>query len=239
MLKILICDDEPHVRHQLHKFLTSFLEERSESAEILEFESADALLNHYPKQPDLLLLDIRMQGTDGIDAAKRIRDFDPDICIIFITTMFQRAIDGYSVRAFGFIRKPVSVHELRHEISCALTQIKRTRDSGQYFTIHNGGTLQRIAVQNLSYCEVRNHNIFLCFDDRSVVAYRGQMKDLDSQLQNYGFLRCHASFLVNSKKILTITTSDLVLKNGAQIPISQRKRKEFLENLSRYIGEQI
>lgn len=239
MLHIVICDDEKHVRDQLRRFLRSFLDERSQAAEILEFESADALLKNYPQDPDLLLLDIRMHGTDGIAAAKKIRSFDTDVCIIFITTMFQRAIEGYSVRAFGFIRKPVSVHELRHELNCALVQIERNREHGGYLTIRSGGSIQRTPIRELSYCEVRNHNVLLCLDNRSVVEYRGQLKELEPQLQSCGFLRCHASFLVNSKKILQISASSLTLKNGAEIPISQRKRREFLDALSQYIGEQI
>ena len=115
MYRIAICDDERICRDQLSSFLTRYAKQNKEEFELLVFENADRLLLYYPKDLDLLFLDIAMDGVDGMEAAREIRKADKHVCIIFITTMVQYAIDGYAVKAFGFIRKPVSEAELKHE----------------------------------------------------------------------------------------------------------------------------
>lgn len=109
MIKIAVCDDDRTVRESIVKALRRYERENEMDFEVLEYAAADTMLISYPADLDLILLDIYMPGIDGMDAAKAIRQFDQDVCIIFITTMYQRAIEGYKVRAFGFIRKPVSV----------------------------------------------------------------------------------------------------------------------------------
>ncbi|MBQ7860388.1 MAG: response regulator transcription factor [Faecalibacterium sp.] len=238
MYRIVICDDEAVVRARLKSDLTRYAQEKGLQLELLEYASANALLQNYPAGADLLLLDIYMDGVDGMEAARSIRTFDPEVCIIFITTMYQRAIDGYAVRAFGFIKKPVSYAELCHELNCALKQIDRSRDQEQFITLRTAGAAHRLPVSCISYCEVRNHDMLICTDG-DVTAYRCPMKELEEQLLPYGFLRCHASYLVNVRHIRRVEPTRIVLKDGAQVPISQRKKKEVLVALSEYIGEQI
>ncbi|MDE6841720.1 MAG: response regulator [Oscillospiraceae bacterium] len=127
MIQIALCDDEANIRKLLKQYLLRFSAETGQKVEVLEYASADQLLQNYPVGLDLLLLDIYMDGVDGMEAAKTIRTFDPQVCILFITTMYHRAIDGYAVRAFGFIKKPISYAELSHELSCAFIQIEQQR----------------------------------------------------------------------------------------------------------------
>lgn len=238
MYRIAICDDEASIRERLKSYLGRYAQEGGEEFEVTEFSSANDLLKEYPAGIDLLLLDIYMGGVDGMEAAREIRTFDPEVCIIFITTMYQRAIDGYAVRAFGFIKKPVSYAELQHELTCALKQIERNRDQEQFITLRSSGTTHRLPVSRISYCEVKNHDMLICVDG-AVTAYRCPMKELEDQLLPHGFLRCHASYLVNARHIRSVEQTQIILKDGTQVPISQRKRKEFLMALSEYIGEQI
>ena len=238
MYRIVVCDDEKVIRESIVKALGRYQKENDVELEVLEFASADALLVGYPSDVDLILLDISMPGVDGMAAAKEIRLFDTEVCIIFITTMYQRAIDGYKVRAFGFIRKPVSYEEFSHEISAALKSIHRSRERDHYLTAKASGKSYRIPVSALSDCEVRGHTMNLCVDG-DVREYRYSIRELEEDLKAHGFFRCHASFLVNCEAISEIRQTDILLKDGTVIPISQRKKKEFLSALSEYLGEQI
>ena len=64
------------------------------------------------------------------------------------------------------------------------------------------------------------------------------MKELEDQLLPCGFLRCHSSYLVNPRHIRSVALAELVLKDGSRIPISQRKRKEFLFALAEHLEGQ-
>ena len=238
MLHIAVCDDERPFRESIVKALARYDKENSIDMEITEFASADSLLTSYPQNVDLILLDIYMPGMDGMDAAKAIREFDPDVCIIFITTMYQRAIEGYKVRAFGFIRKPVSYEEFSHELGDAIRNIERAREKEHYITVKSSGRSYRIPVSRISFCEVRGHYVSLCVDGE-VKEYRCPIRELEEQLGGYGFFRCHASYLVAADAIQEIRQADILLKDGNIVPISQRRRKAFLNSLSEYLGDHI
>ena len=216
MIKIAVCDDDRTVRESIVKALQRYERDNSMEFEILEYAAADAMLVSYPAELDLILLDIYMPGIDGMDAAKAIRRFDQDVCIIFITTMYQRAIEGYKVRAFGFIRKPVSYGEFSHEIGDAVRNIERSRQT----------TLARVLYAiGIPGGEIRE--------------YRCPIRDLEDDLGKYGFFRCHASFLVSVDSIQEIRKTDILLKDGNVVPISQRRKKAFMDALSEYLGEQM
>ena len=238
MYQIAICDDELHIRRDLIHFLSRYMQEENEEFKIHEFSSADELLMNYPTGIDLLLLDIYMGAIDGMKAAHRIRTFDQNVCLIFITNMYQRAIEGYAVRAFGFIRKPIKWGELKHELSCALKQIEKNKAQESYITLRSAGVTYRLPVSGIYYCEVKNHDLLVCTED-GTNTYRCSMRDIEEQLIPHGFLRCHASFLVNASYIRKVELMQLILKNGCVIPISQRRKKEFLTDLTNYIGGQI
>ena len=238
MIRIAICDDEKNVCDQLQGYLERYAKENNRAFEVLVYESADKLLKEYPHDVDLLLLDIYMSGVDGMSAARKIRTFDEQVYLIFITTMSHMAIEGYSVRAFGFVKKPVSYVQFSHELQCVLKQISRQKEKQRSITLKGGGSTYRIPVGDILCCEVRNHAILVYTVDQ-VLEGRGQIHEMEDQLMPYGFLRCHASFLVNSQSIHHIDQTELTLSNGRKVPISQRRRREFINNLAKYIGEQI
>lgn len=235
MYRIAICDDEQHCRDQLTLFLHRFAEQHGEEFQITTFESADRLLLNYPKNLDLLFLDIAMNGVDGMAAAHEIRRFDPHVCIFFITTMHQCAIEGYAVKAFSFIKKPVSKPELDHELTCALAMIKNNKAREQYIAIRSNNAIHRLPISQIAYCEVRNHQILL-FAEGTMYQYRDSMNKLESVLVPLGFFRCHSSYLVNGDHIASIEQNQVILKSGMEIPISQRRRKKFMSDILNFLG---
>jgi DNA-binding LytR/AlgR family response regulator len=78
----------------------------------------------------------------------------------------------------------------------------------------------------------------MCIDGE-IREYRGPIRDLEDDLGKYGFFRCHASFLVSVDSIQEIRKTDILLKDGNVVPISQRRKKAFMDALSEYLGEQM
>lgn len=104
MLNIAICDDESSIREILIDYVERYRRENTEEINLMVFASADRLLVDYPKELDILFMDIAMDGIDGMTAARNVRLFDEKLCIIFVTSMVNYALQGYEVRAFGFIK---------------------------------------------------------------------------------------------------------------------------------------
>lgn len=236
MTSIAICDDEAWVRQQLEACLTDYASEKQRDFEILLFSDANILLREYPANLDLLLLDIAMNGLDGVEAAGELRKLDESVTIIFITSMANRAIDGYRVHAYGFVKKPVDHEELRHQLSGALAQIDAKKAMGSYVQLQLPRGTQRLPVYEISYAEVRDHRLFIHIGAETR-SFWLSMNDLERQLAAYGFFRPHSAYLVNYRYISHIGTGELSLLNGMRIPLSQHRRKKFLEQMSEYMRD--
>lgn len=65
---------------------------------------------------DIVFLDIEMPLLNGIETAKKLRKFDSDVCIIFVTNMPQFALKGYEVDALDYVLKPVNSFNIKNTV---------------------------------------------------------------------------------------------------------------------------
>ena len=116
MIKIAVCDDEQRFVEQIKKILVEYGTEIQADIRVSEFYDGVMLLDKYECRYDIIFLDIKMPYIDGVEVAEKIRDRDPEVTIIFLTSLLGRAVDGYRVRASNFLIKPVTRNKLTQEI---------------------------------------------------------------------------------------------------------------------------
>lgn len=123
MWKIAICDDEELFCNETKRYLQQIGRKIGEEFIVDLFGNAEKLLSEMPSDLDILLLDIKMSEMTGIEAAREIRKTNDTLCIIFITSMTEYAMEGYEVHAFGFIKKPVCYAPLERNITEAIKRL--------------------------------------------------------------------------------------------------------------------
>lgn len=115
MLRIAICDDEIDARDALRIQLEKLLIEDSEEI-VYEFSSGTNAASWFFKHPgeiDLLFLDVEMKGLNGMETAEKIRTFDNQSAIVFVTGYSDYVFDGYRVGALDYLMKPATEESLR------------------------------------------------------------------------------------------------------------------------------
>ena len=113
MKKLLVVDDE----HDICDFVKSFFQERG-YAVLTASSGEDALKMIKSDRPDLVLLDIKMKGMDGIAALKHIRDIDKKIKVVMVTAMEDqdRMDEACKLGACEYITKPLILDNLEHAV---------------------------------------------------------------------------------------------------------------------------
>ena len=131
-MRVICVDDEKPVLENFKSKVKDFLEIKN-----LElFQSAKAALKWVELNPvDVAFLDMEMPQMSGIELARELKKIDRNIRIIFVTAYDQYAMDAFRVDALGYLLKPYTREEIRHELEKASLMRSKPKKSVKIQTI--------------------------------------------------------------------------------------------------------
>ena len=213
---IHICDDELIWCNLLTESVSRWAKQRRYLIQIEHFKSAEEFLfQEADKTANIVLLDIEMKKMNGIELAKKIRQTNKEIQIIFITGYIDYIQDGYEVEALHYLLKPVTDEKLYQVLDRAIEHITFLEKS-LLFTLH--GELVRIPLHEIRYLEVRKN--YVTIHAKEDYEIKQTLYELEKNLDN-GFCRTGRSFIVNLHYIKRITKKEVILEDETKIPLSR------------------
>ncbi len=207
-MKIALIDDAPEIRAQLAEYVKRFSGENEISLETVEFPSGDALLKDYRPAYDLLIFDIDMPGTNGMDTARLVRKMDESVVILFITNMAQYAINGYEVEAVDYVLKPVSYYDFSLKLKRALRRVRKKQENMLVLDTQQGPV--QVDTSDIYYVEVLDHYLIYHTSERTYQV-RGSLREHAPILKEHHFSRCHKSYMVNLAHVKNIRSTGIVM----------------------------
>ena len=234
MIHIAICDDEKDFVVYLTGLLNQYATETGEEIKITAYYDGMELIEKYDTTIDLIFLDIQMRLVNGLRAAERVRQMDEKVGIIFLTTLTQYGLEGYKYQAANYIIKPMKYVRLKAEMDQWLK--KHRKDDSPSIVMANDTGKYKVFLKSLRYVETFNRNLLLHTEQENIICYKS-MKEMEQELQDRGFIRCHTSYIVNLFYVKGVNKLEIELITGEIIPISQPKRKVFMEKLAEYWGD--
>lgn len=233
-MQIAICDDEKEIRDMFAEKIRRIYPK----AELQQYQSGDELLSA-DQMPDILLLDIRMPGRDGMETARELREKNREIVIIFISALEDFVFQAFDVGAFHYLVKPFDDQKFKEVLCRALEQIRdreRTettdgRRKKPRLVITAGGKHIAVRLEDIVYAEVFDRKVVIHTMDADI-EYYGKMKELEKQAGD-DFYRPHRAYLVNFSYIVKYDGSNIYLKRGQALMAKQNYR-EFVQRYLRY-----
>lgn len=228
-LNIAICDDEKAIREQINELI-----EKEEPGICPEhYETGDILLAA-GKQFDIVFLDIQMDGTDGIETAKELRERDEDTILIFITAIREYVFKAFDVAAFHYLLKPIEedkFHEVFQRAKRELEKRKKQRRETIFIKTRNRSFI--LEKDSILYIESRAKKVEIHTAGEIIEAY-SSMNEMESQLGD-GFYRCHRGYLVNMAYVAEYDSESVTLNNGEYVYLAKEKYGEFVKAYMRYL----
>jgi DNA-binding LytR/AlgR family response regulator len=232
MIRIAIVDDESGSQRLLQDYLDRYRGDYGETFEVALFYDGKDIVRHYQPYFDIIFLDVKMADVDGFSAAKRIREIDTEVILIFITNMAQYAIKGYEVDALSYLLKPVPYFAFSQELKRSLKRLEKHKQ--QYLFLPHEHGLLRLDAAGIYYIEREKHRVSIHTgeDTYSIV---GTIKEIESKLDRRYFFRCNSGYIVNMERV-TEVRDNFVFLGAYKLQISRPKKKAFMTALTDYLG---
>jgi two-component system response regulator AlgR len=206
-LKVLIVDDEAHARSRLRTLLAECTEPRAD----VVGEAANAVQAVEQIQRtgcNLLLLDVRMPGVDGVELASRLREMGAPPAIVFVTAYAEHAVEAFELEAIDYLTKPVR----RERLQQALQKVLRARvaaESGvelgggvEHLIIQERGRSERVALSEVIYLKAELKYITVRTAQKEHI-YDGALNDLEQRYPHL-FVRVHRNALVARRAVRAV-----------------------------------
>ena len=232
-MKIGICDDEKDIRELIKDKVLKLYPQ----SDILLYASGEELLAG--ELPDILLLDIQMQGKSGIETAKELRLIDKKLIIIFVTAIEDYVFQAFDVDALHYLVKPFSdekFSEVLHKATGQLVDRKTSQFADEKkekpsLFITTKGEHIIVNFEEIIYAEVYDRKVIIHTPDADI-EYYGKLKDLEEKAGE-GFYRPHRAYLVNFDYIRKYDAKTIYLKKG-QALIAKQNYQGFVKSYLRY-----
>ncbi len=228
--KIAVCDDLEADREYVASLAKNWALKTSRSVRIFFFSSSENFLFRYEDENDydILLLDIEMGPMDGVQLAKKIRQTNQRVQIVFITGFPDFMAEGYEVSALHYLMKPVNTEKLFAVLEKAVSNIaKQEKRLCITFDRHT----EFVPLSKITYIEAQKQYVAV-HTETLEHRMKASLGDTEKELDEY-FFKCQRSFIVNLRHVLRIRSDCLELKNGAVVPISRGMAQKISKEIIR------
>jgi len=233
MLRVAICDDNADFTEKIKNLLFDYCNREKIGCNVKIYNKAEDVSANVIQNTDLLLLDVEMDGKNGIELAKEIRSFNDELIIVYISSYVEYATFGYNVRAYRYILKQ-DIDKLFDDcISSVLVQLNLKHDSLK-FKIN--GDIIKLKLQDIIYLSSYRRKVIVktTSDITPEYEFYSTLSEQEENLSGKGFIRIQRGYLVNMKYIKKIYRGSAYLSNGEEIAISRDEYSNICEKYMAY-----
>lgn len=237
MIKIAICDDSDYLRKIERDMLVSYSMKKNLDYSIDEYENGESLIDS-AKNYDLIFMDYQFEdkGADGLTIARKIRENNDNVAIIFLTSYTGIVYDTFEVGAFRFLVKPIEIEKFEK----AMDDYLLLQNSNKTIELKSERTNYYIKENSILFIEASGKlsNIHLAHADNDFLECNNSITEIESKLSQKSFFRVHKSYIVNFKYIASYNRTEITLTNKQKVFISRSRYKSFIETYANYLIEQ-
>ena len=251
-IRSLIADDEPLARANVR----ALLEEWPRWSPPREAASGTQVMTELGRgEVDVVFLDVRMPGLDGLDVARRLQNLQRPPLIVFVTAFEQHAIDAFELDAVDYLLKPFEAHRFAKMLQRLQSRLdQRTEAAGGHHHASAQTTTGDEASGGLESLVVRSNKRFRFVATRDIIwigaagnyvrlylentclLHRATLASLEGKLDPAHFLRVQRGAIINRRDIVEIRTPSagryvVLLRDGSEVDISQRYASRVLTRL--------
>ncbi len=240
MLRIAICDDDSKFTRKLETLVLQESQKLGIRADTDVFSDGKTLLKSFQNGDhyELIFIDIEMEQVDGITAARRIREIDRTVLLVYVSGYDKYLKELFEVEPFRFLSKPLNHTQFDRYFKEACKRINETEVFYQ-FTFNK--EIRKRSVKDIVYFESNNRIVYIHLKDGTNEYFYGKLNNVEKELaaSRQYFLRIHQSFLVNYDYIIKMNFFNITInyaRKKMELKISEDRQKEVRRQLCKIAG---
>ncbi len=225
-MDIAVVDDEKAIR----EYICGLVEERQPESRIEAYATGEELLTS-GKRFDIVFLDIQMEGMNGIEAARSLREKNAnlgveDTVLVFITGIKDYVFDAFDLYAFQYLLKPIDEDKFAEVLERAVREAAKKKERRVLFIKSRNLTLDQ---SEILYIESRAKKVEIHTTGAAqAIEIYAAMDELEGQLGE-NFYRCHRAYIVNMDCITEYDGESITLTSGDRVYLTKKKYGEFVK----------
>ncbi|MCR5541252.1 MAG: LytTR family DNA-binding domain-containing protein [Ruminococcus sp.] len=228
-MKIAICDDQMAMHTELKKHLENYAQKRNLIMIYNDYTNGFDLISSQ-NEYDIIFMDYQMAEIDGLETARQIRKKNTDTTIIFLTSFPDIVFDTFEVNAYRFLVKPIDDKKLES----ALDSFLADNDESNYILIKTDDSNKKININDIIYIEASDKYCNIRTNEGTVL-FKKTLSEIEKMLPEDKFFRCHRTYLVGFRHIVSHTSTDILFDNKERALISRVKISPFKKAFTNYI----
>ena len=219
-MKIAIIDDEPSLLKLGQHTLTQYGADRNIAMEISDFSDGESFLKDYqPGMFDVIFADVFMPGIDGVETVTRLRQTDPAVVVIFLTTSeshFKNALSGH---AFDYIIKPAGISEIYKVMDECITMLGDRLSCEHRFIDFNAEKVEvRLFANQLVALSALGHYVEIsAVNNDKIITYktRSSFSVIEDKIKDWNnMLKVNRGIIINLDFVERFDGNAITMKNG-------------------------
>lgn len=238
-MKIIICDNDVNIIHQISDYLNSITDLRKISFDITTFSRGEDVIYNNLKF-DIAFIKMELPSIDGLTVIKHLQTINPNIMIFIVASSYLYLDDAMNLNVFRYLSKTIDENRFMKNTNTAIDLYQQYTQS---IVVETSNKLYSLFTKDILYITIENRKA-------CIITKEGKLRTQN----NFGFwkklineyeylVQSHYSFIVNLKNVISFSKTEITLsangKNYENIPISRRFYTSFKESLLGYIGTKV
>lgn len=235
-IQVAIIEDEQVHMELLEGYLKEWSNARGREVAVFHFPDAESFLFQWEDVPELsvLFVDIQMKKMNGMEMARKVRERNREIALVFTTGITDYIEEGYEVEALHYLVKPIR----QDKVSLCMDKVLERSKNKHYILVNGKSEVYKLSLEEIDYVEAMGHGTRIVLEKGRELECTDGFSELEATLRELSFIKTHRSYLCNLRKVHHIDKASVYFDDGNVIPVSRRLYNEVNRAFIRhYRGE--
>ena len=237
-LNIAVVDDLEIDCERIEKCIEQYFLGRHKTANVVRYYNAEDFLKAYRKgEYQIMFLDVIMGEMNGLELAKRLRNGDKDICIIFMSSTRDFVFETFPSAPEGYLCKPFEYAAFAEVMDRTLNKLFAEK---KYFKIRLTSGEIDVASEEIVAVLSNNHSVSVKMITGEILESNMLFSNFQTILENEpNFLECNRGIIINMDYALQFRGDTIIMQDKTTYPVRRRGRKDISSRFTIYLARKL